>query len=150
MSTATAAGGVVPFAIAQEEEASLGEEDDLADRIVSDVLDDQSIVDQDNTAEQDIANVGLQDQDTTQKEDQVQDAANTNVDLDILEGEQSPLTEPPTPRPPDDGGQPPPGGEPPLEEIGKIAFQSQRGAQPGTLAQIYIMNADGSEQTRLT
>jgi hypothetical protein len=111
-------------------------------------------VDQDNTAEQDIANVGLQDQDTTQKEDQVQDAANTNVDFDILEGEQSPLTEPPTPptpRPsPDDGGQPPPGGEPPLEEIGKIAFQSQRGAQPGTLAQIYIMNADGSEQTRLT
>ena len=38
VSAATAAGGVVPFAIAQEEEASLGEED-FTDDIVSDVLD---------------------------------------------------------------------------------------------------------------
>jgi hypothetical protein len=64
-----AAGGVVPFAIAQEEQASLGEEDDiLADGIVSDVLDDQNVVDQHSTAEQ--------------------DAANTNVDSDVQVGEQ--------------------------------------------------------------
>jgi len=35
-------------------------------------------------------------------------------------------------------------------ENGKIVFQSQRDAPPGTAAQIYVMNADGSEQTRLT
>ena len=38
-----AAGGVLPFAIAQEEQASLGEQEvSLADGIVSDVLDDQN------------------------------------------------------------------------------------------------------------
>ena len=38
-----AAGGVVPFAIAQEEQASLGEQEvSLADGIASDVLDDQN------------------------------------------------------------------------------------------------------------
>ena len=48
-----AAGGVVPFAIAQEEQASLGEDNSLADGIVSDVLDDHNnvVVDQQhNTA----------------------------------------------------------------------------------------------------
>jgi hypothetical protein len=40
-----AAGGMVPFAIAQEEQASLGEEDSsFADSIVSDVLDDHNNV----------------------------------------------------------------------------------------------------------
>lgn len=61
-----AAGGVVPFAIAQEEQASLGEDNSLADGIVSEVLDDHNnvVVDQQhNTAEQ--------------------DAANTNVDSDV-------------------------------------------------------------------
>ena len=39
-----AAGGVLPFAIAQEEKASLGEQDSsLADGIVSDVLDGENI-----------------------------------------------------------------------------------------------------------
>ncbi len=48
-----AAGGVVPFAIAQEEQASLGEDNSLADGIVSEVLDDHNnvVVDQQhNTA----------------------------------------------------------------------------------------------------
>jgi hypothetical protein len=54
-----AAAGVAPFIMAQqqeEEETSLGEQEKvgLADSIVSDVLDDESVVvvDQDNTAEQ--------------------------------------------------------------------------------------------------
>jgi hypothetical protein len=153
ISTATAAG-LAPSVIAQQqEETSLGEEEeDLADSIVSDVLDDHDVVDQDNTADQDDANVGLQDQGGTQEGESAQDAANTNVDSDVQVGEQSPLTEPltrpdepptPTPPPPDDGE--PPQVEPP-EENGKIAFSSQRDGN----AEIYIMNADGSEQTRLT
>lgn len=84
-----AAGGVVPFAIAQEEQASLGEDNSLADSIVSDFLDDHNdvVVDQQhNTAEQDAANLGLQDQDGLQEAEQEQDAANTNVDSDVQEG----------------------------------------------------------------
>lgn len=46
-----AAAGVVPFAIAQEEEASLGEEgeDGLTDGIISNVLDSEDDQDQDAT-----------------------------------------------------------------------------------------------------
>ena len=47
------------------------------------------------------------------------------------------------PPPPDD--EEPPGGEPPIIN-GKIAFTSTRDGNP----EIYVMNADGSEQTRLT
>jgi hypothetical protein len=53
-----AAPGVVPFVIAQEEEASLGDEgEDLADGIVSNVLDGDDDQDQDATPdeEQDLA-----------------------------------------------------------------------------------------------
>ena len=152
-----AVAGVLPFAIAQEEEASLGEEETLADSIVSNVLDDQNVavVDQDNTAEQDAANLDLQDQIGTQEEELAQDATNTNVDSDVLKGEQSPLTEPPTrpeepPRPPtpppDDDGLPTPPVEPPVEN-GKIAFSGLGNDNRG---EIYVMNADGSDRTRLT
>jgi hypothetical protein len=93
-----AARGVLPFAIAQEEQASLGEQDSsLTDGIVSDVLDDDRnnvVVDQQhNTAEQDAANLVLQDEDTMQEQDAAQDAANRNVDSDVQIGEQ---VEPPT------------------------------------------------------
>jgi hypothetical protein len=130
-----AAGGVVPFAIAQEEQASLGEEEQeetLADSIVSNVLDDQN-VNQANTAEQDDANLGLQDQDATQEGESAQDATNTNVDRDVQVGvqreQQTPPTqsreEPPTTEPPGTPGKPgepgptePPGPPPPPEEPG--------------------------------
>jgi Tol biopolymer transport system component len=35
-------------------------------------------------------------------------------------------------------------------ENGKIAFQSQRDAPPGTTTEIYVMNADGSGQTNIS
>src|ERR687892_557610 len=48
--------------------------------------DDVAIVDQDNIADQDALNVGIQDQDLDQTIDQVQDAANVNVDFDFQYG----------------------------------------------------------------
>src|SRR5919106_6278544 len=96
-----AAGGVLPFAIAQEEQASLGEEDSLADGIISDVLDDDfNVLDQQNTAEQDTANVGVQGQDSVQEQDSTQDASNTNLDSDVQIGGQLPPPLAPTPEPP--------------------------------------------------
>ena len=171
ISTATAAG-LAPSVIAQQQEqASLGEEQEesLADSIVSNVLDDHNIevVDQDNSAEQVAANVGVQDQDSTQEEELAQEAANKNVDFDVSVGglQQSlPSTPPPdeeqpptqSPGPIGPPGPPPPPPlpgcvEPPIEfprENGKIAFSSNR--EDGSTHQIYVMNADGSEQTRLT
>jgi hypothetical protein len=47
---------------------------------------DVAIVDQDNIADQDALNVGIQDQDLTQDIDQDQDAANVNVDFDFQYG----------------------------------------------------------------
>src|SRR5918997_1759338 len=47
---------------------------------------DVAIVDQDNLADQDAANVGIQDQDLTQTIDQVQDAVNANIDFDFQYG----------------------------------------------------------------
>src|ERR671918_2386738 len=47
---------------------------------------DVAIVDQDNLADQDAANVGIQDQDLDQTIDQIQDAANVNVDFDFQYG----------------------------------------------------------------
>jgi hypothetical protein len=61
--------------------------------------DEAAAIGQDNEAEQDAANVGLQDEDATQEQEQEQDAANTNLDLDVQEGVQRP--------PPGDGGQEP-------------------------------------------
>jgi hypothetical protein len=50
-----AAAGVVPFVIAQEEEASVGDEgEDLADGIVSNVLDGDDDQDQDATQDEDL------------------------------------------------------------------------------------------------
>jgi cytoskeletal protein RodZ len=48
--------------------------------------DDVAIVDQDNLADQDAANIGIQDQDLTQTIDQVQDALNLNLDFDFQYG----------------------------------------------------------------
>jgi Ca2+-binding RTX toxin-like protein len=56
--------------------------------------DEAAAIGQDNTKDQDTANVGLQEQ------DEAQEAANTNVDSDMQEGGQlvqPPATEPPTP-----------------------------------------------------
>jgi Ca2+-binding RTX toxin-like protein len=85
--------------------------------------DEGATVDQDNTEDQDAANVGLQDQDGIQEQDSAQDAANRNVDVDVQEGVQReqpppPPTEPPEepPGPPGPPGPPPPppdGEEPP-------------------------------------
>jgi hypothetical protein len=64
MASTLLCASVVPAAagvIAQEEEASLGE-DSLADGIVSDVLNDHNVVDQGNTAEQDAAVLSIQEQ----------------------------------------------------------------------------------------
>ncbi len=87
---AAAAGGVLPFAITQEELASLGQEQEetLADSIVSNVLDDQNVEvgEQDNTAKQGAANVGVQDQDLTQDLTQDQTAENFNFDFDFQYG----------------------------------------------------------------
>jgi hypothetical protein len=48
--------------------------------------DDIALIDQDNLADQDAANVGIQDQDLTQTIDQVQDATNFNFDFDFQYG----------------------------------------------------------------
>jgi hypothetical protein len=61
--------------------------------------DEDAAIDQDNTEEQDDANVGLQDQDGVQEQDESQDAANTNVDSDVQVGEQLPPTPEPEPEP---------------------------------------------------
>ena len=60
---------------------------------------EDAAIDQDNTEEQDDANVGLQDQDGVQEQDESQDAANTNVDSDVQVGEQLPPTPEPEPEP---------------------------------------------------
>ena len=74
--------------------------------------DEDAAIDQDNTEEQDDANVGLQDQDGVQEQDESQDAANTNVDSDVQVGEQLPPTPTPTPTP-----EPEPEPLPPTEEV---------------------------------
>jgi hypothetical protein len=68
----------VTISFAQQEETSLGEkeEEDLAGNIISNVLDsgDDRNLDQDNnTADQDAANVGLQDEDLTQEQEEEQE-----------------------------------------------------------------------------
>jgi hypothetical protein len=67
--------------------------------------DEDAAINQDNTEDQDAANLGLQDEDATQEEEQAQHAANLNVDFDIqvaqqlppppLPVEEEPPTEPP-------------------------------------------------------
>ena len=67
--------------------------------------DDVAIIDQENIAEQNAANIGIQEQDLTQTIDQIQEAANLNVDLDVQVGIQRPPPLPP-------GAEPgPPGAE---------------------------------------
>src|ERR687893_2333965 len=60
--------------------------------------DDIAVIDQENIAEQNAANIGIQEQDLTQTIDQIQQAANLNVDFDVQVGVQQPpppLTQPP-------------------------------------------------------
>jgi hypothetical protein len=52
--------------------------------------DDVAIVDQDNLADQDAANVGIQDQDLTQIMDQEQLAENFNFDVNVQVAQQLP------------------------------------------------------------
>ena len=47
---------------------------------------DDTLVDQDNLADQDAVNVGVQEQDLTQDIEQDQDAANVNIDFDFQYG----------------------------------------------------------------
>jgi hypothetical protein len=56
---------------------------------VNEFGDDDTIVDEDNLADQDAANVGVQEQDATQDIDQVQDATNFNFDFDFQYGFQA-------------------------------------------------------------
>jgi hypothetical protein len=103
--------------------------------------DEDAAIEQDNTAEQDDANVGAQEQ----EQESAQDAANT--DVDVQEGVQQPPppTEPPglppPPPPPPDDGEPPP-----LRENGRIVFSATRGDNDWD---IYVMNPDGSGETRI-
>jgi hypothetical protein len=84
--------------------------------------DDIALIDQENIADQDALNVGVQDQDLTQTIDQIQEAANLNVDRDVQIGIQRPPPPPPEPeepptQPPGTPGEPgPPGPTPPEEE----------------------------------
>jgi Tol biopolymer transport system component len=109
-------------AIAQQQEAtSLGEEEEgesLADNIMSNVLDggnddgednnngaagdSAEFVDQDNFAEQNAGNIGLQGQDQEQDQGAANLALNEALDVTVQR-----TAEPPTPPPPDDGGPPP-------------------------------------------
>jgi hypothetical protein len=69
--------------------------------------DDIAVIDQENIAEQNAANIGIQEQDLTQTIDQIQQAANLNVDFDVQVGVQQPP--PPLTQPP--GAEPTPGAE---------------------------------------
>jgi hypothetical protein len=84
--------------------------------------DDVAIVDQDNVANQDAANIGIQEQDLTQTIDQVQDAANLNVDFDVQVGIQQPPPPPPT--------QPPGPAEPPAPEPAEPEPPAPEPAEP--------------------
>jgi hypothetical protein len=90
----------------------------------NDFGDDGTAIGQDNEAHEDAVNLGVQDQETTQEQDQTQDSVNTNLDFDAQIGIQRPPPpppeeeEPPT-QPPGTPGEPgPPGpiGPPPEEE----------------------------------
>jgi hypothetical protein len=79
--------------------------DDNAQENDNDFGDDITAIGQDNEADQDAANLGLQDQEATQELEQEQDAANLNVDSDVQLGEQieqqpplPPEEEPPGPQ----------------------------------------------------
>jgi hypothetical protein len=72
-----------------ENEATTIQDSSADDNILSNENtfgDDVAIVDQDNIADQDALNVGIQDQDLTQDITQDQDAANVNVDFDFQYG----------------------------------------------------------------
>jgi hypothetical protein len=53
---------------------------------VNEFGDDDTIVDEDNLADQNAVNVGVQEQEATQDIDQVQDATNFNFDFDFQYG----------------------------------------------------------------
>ena len=85
------AGGDATAALEQSvsNEATTIQDSSADDNILSNENtfgDDVAIVDQDNLADQDAANIGIQDQDLTQTIDQVQDAVNANIDFDFIYG----------------------------------------------------------------
>ena len=74
----------------------------------NDFGDDIAAIGQDNTADQDTANLGLQEQEAEQEQEQEQDAANLNVDSDVQVGEQVEQPPPPPPTEPTPGPEPTP------------------------------------------
>ena len=90
-----------------DDEATSAQDSSSDDNVLendNDFGDDIAAIGQDNEADQDAVNVGVQEQDATQDIDQEQDAANVNVDFDIQVGQQVERQPPPPPEPP---GPPP-------------------------------------------
>ena len=93
-SKASSEGGAGGDAVAALEQSVSNEATTIQDSSADDNIlsnentfgDDVAIVDQDNIADQDALNVGIQDQDLTQDITQDQDAANVNVDFDFQYG----------------------------------------------------------------
>lgn len=115
--------GVVMSSLAQsliDDEANTNQDsssDDNAQENENEFGEDLVLEDQDNLADQDAINLGVQEQEAEQDAEQEQDAANLNVDSDVQVGEQveqqpppPPTEEPPTEPP----GTPPP---PPPPEV---------------------------------
>jgi hypothetical protein len=93
-SKASSEGGAGGDAVAALEQSVSNEATTIQDSSADDNIlsnentfgDDLAIVDQDNVADQDALNVGIQDQDLTQDITQDQDAANVNFDFDFQYG----------------------------------------------------------------
>ena len=77
---------------------------------MSNVLDDHNAVNQDNTAEQDVVNLGLQDHEAAQEQDVDQDATQGDFDVSVGEAVQQSQQQPPQtelPPPPEEDATPP-------------------------------------------
>jgi hypothetical protein len=120
--------GVVMSSLAQsliDDEANTDQDsssDDNTQENENEFGEDVALEDQDNLADQDAINLGVQEQEAEQDAEQEQDAANLNVDSDVQVGEQieqqpppPPTEEPPTEEPPTEE---PPTEEPPTEPPG--------------------------------
>jgi hypothetical protein len=112
--------GVVMGSLAQsliDDEANTDQDSSADENVLeneNEFGDDITIVDEDNLAEQDAINVGVQEQEAEQELEQDQDAANLNVDSDVQVGEQVERQPPPTPEEEPE----PPTEEPPTEPPG--------------------------------
>jgi hypothetical protein len=97
----------VAFAQTLQDDATTSSQDSSSNDNVLDNNNDFGVdgtaIGQDNEADEDAANVGVQDKDATQEQDQTQDAVNTNLDFDVQVGQQLPpqvQEEPPGPEEP--------------------------------------------------